>query len=157
MANSDIDIETEKQERLICFGAKNYNFRETRYYYDNLFLNSTDEKWDEIKNGNPHFDIMEMCVYVNYDNETKEFYNHCTGMKSNFAGDMFWDAAQTLEVLRCNNVPESKIPDFILNYKDIERRFLEGDTSTYKNAKNYPTYCHTIQQLFSDLPDLVDF
>lgn len=154
--NMPIEDSITKQKRIICFGYKKYNFKETSYYYDNLFNNSSKEDREKINKGNPHWDIREMDVQVCYDNETKEFYNHCFGMKDNIVGDMFWDTDYTLEILRSNNVPESEIPDFILNYKDIERRFLEGDTSTYENAKIYPIYCHTVKQLFSDLPDLVD-
>ena len=103
---------------IICFGRKEFDFIQTRIYYDYLFEKSTEEDWEKIIKGNPHWDIRSMNVSVCYDNQTKEFYNHCIGMKNNIAGDLFWDTEYTLDILRCNNVPESEIPDFILNYKD---------------------------------------
>ena len=143
-------------ERIICFGQKTFNFRETNHFYEfDLFKKSTKEDWEQIIKGNPHWDILEMTVSACYDTQTKEFYNHSFGMKGNIAGDMFWGTEYTLEILRSNKVPENEIPDFILNHKDIERRFLEGDTSTYENAQKYPTYYHKMQHLFSNLPDLV--
>lgn len=158
MAELNLSVEEPKpQKRIICFGSKKYDFTKTHYYYNYLFTYSCKEDQEKIIKGNHHYDIVEMNIEVCYDNQNKEFYNHCSGMKENIAGDLFWDTEYTLDILRSNNVPESEIPDFILNYKDIERRFLEGDTSTYENAKRYPTYYHTLKQLFSDLPDLVDF
>jgi hypothetical protein len=140
--------------RMISFGRKRFYFNKTYEYYESLSEQSTDIEWEQIKLGNPYWDCFQMDIVLAYDNETKEFYNHIMGMRGSMAGDFFYEPIETLKMLRSNNVPESEIPDFILNYKDIEKRFLDGDSSTYLYKPFYPDYHHTIEQLLSDIPDL---
>ena len=60
-------------------------------------------------------------------------------------GDFFWDSEYVLKVLRANDVPEDNIPNFIKNYMDIEKRYLEGENILCEKHPRYVYKKRTVE------------
>jgi hypothetical protein len=99
----------------------------------------THEQWFQYNKEYPYQDVIDINVSMCYDKQTKKFYNYVFGMIGNMGGDFFWDSEYVLKVLRANDVPEDDIPNFIKNYMDIEKRYLEGENIL---CEKHPRYVH---------------